>query len=67
MTEDGDEIPLGIVLSMILFAAYIYILNKLTQTLKIDNWIISSIYFIPFIFLYIAIPILLRKRAGKNP
>lgn len=35
MTEDCDEISLGIVLSTILFAVYTYMLDKLVQMFKI--------------------------------
>lgn len=73
MTEDCNEIPLGIVLSAILFAVYVYTLDRLIQTFKIyeliqtfkiDNLIIFAIYFIPFISLYIRVPILLRRHKG---
>lgn len=61
--DDCNELPLGIVLSITLFAIYVQILDKLSQTfiLKIDNWILSVIYFLPLIILYIRIPISLRK------
>ncbi len=60
-TDDGYDRPIGIVLSMTLYAIYIYIADKLVQMFKIDNWIIFFIYFIPLIVFYIEIPILLRK------
>jgi len=60
-TDDGYDIPIGIVLSMTLYTIYIYIAGKLVQMYKMDNWIIFFIYFMPLIVLYIEIPILLRK------
>lgn len=62
--EDCNHIPIGIVLSMTLYAMYIYISGKLVQMYKIDNWIIFFIYFMPLIVFYIEIPILLRKSDG---
>lgn len=62
--EDRDEIPLGIVSSMILFGLYTYVLNKFFNRLltnEINNSMLIIIYFIPFIILYIGVPILLRK------
>lgn len=64
ITEDCNDIPIGIVLSMVLYAVYIYISDKLVQIYKIDNWIIFVIYFIPLIVFYIEIPILLRRSSG---
>ena len=59
--EDYNYIPIGIVLSMALYAIYIYISDKLVQMYDIDNWMIFFIYLIPLIVFYIEIPILLRK------
>ncbi len=61
--EHCNEIQMGIVLSMILFAIYIQILDKLIKMFipKIDNWLLTIIYLIPLIVLYIRIPITLRK------
>lgn len=61
MIEDGNEIPIGIVASMVLYAVCTYILDKLIQNYKIDNWIIFVIYFVPLIVLYIKIPVLLKR------
>lgn len=73
MTEDSDEISIGIVLSTILFATYIYISDRLMQIFKIyeliqtfefNNIIMFIIYFIPLIILYVRIPIFLRRHKG---
>lgn len=61
MIEDCNDIPIGIVVSMSVYAIYTYILEKLIYTYTIDNWIIFIIYFVPFVILYIEIPILLKK------
>lgn len=68
--ENVDEIPLGIILSMILYAIYAHILEGLIREYNIDvlirihhidNWAMPIIYFLPLVILYIEIPILLRK------
>lgn len=61
--ERCNEIPMGIVLSMALFAIYVQILDKLIKIFipKIDNWLLAIIYLIPLIILYLRIPITLRK------
>ncbi len=64
MIEDGNDIPIGIAMSMSLYATYTYIIDKLLQMPKIDNWIMFAIYFVPFIALYIEIPIILKKSNG---
>lgn len=64
MVEDCNDIPIGIVVSMSLYSVYIYIMEKLMQTYKIDNLIIFVIYFVPLIVLYIEIPVMLKKSNG---
>lgn len=61
MTEDCNDIPVGITLSMSIYAICIYALDKVMQMYKIDNRILFIIYFVPFVILYIEIPNLLRK------
>lgn len=70
MEEDYDDIPIGIVLSMISYSVYIYILNILMRTFKIyewipifgmDNIIMFIIYMVPLILLYTNAPIVLRR------
>lgn len=61
MVEDCNDIPIGITISMSIYTVYIYVMSKLLQTYKIDNWIIFIIYFVPFVVLYIETPIVLRK------
>jgi hypothetical protein len=68
MIEDGNDIPIGIVTAVTLYAMYMYILDKMMQiykvyiqTYRVDNWIMFIIYFVPLVILYIEIPILLRK------
>ena len=61
MTEECNDIPIGISLSMSIYAVCIYVLDKLVQMYKIDNRIVFIIYFVPLIILYIEVPNLLRK------
>ena len=61
MTDDCNDIPIGITLSMSIYAVCIYVLDKVMQMYKIDNLILFIIYFVPFVILYIEVPNLLRK------
>jgi len=61
MTEDCNDIPIGIILSMVLYAMYIHITSKLLHIYKLDNRIMFIIYFVPLVVFYIEIPILLRR------
>lgn len=64
MIKDARDLPKGILISMSLYAVYIHLASTLIQRYKIDNWLIFIIYFIPFIILYIGIPIVIRKSNG---
>ncbi len=67
MIEEDNDIPIGIVISMSLYAIYAYATNKLLQIFSyydIDNWIIFMIYFVPFVILYIETPIIIKKSNG---
>lgn len=62
---DGDEIPIGIISSIILYSSYIYILNLLDGMLyisKMDNTTAFLIYSLPFILFYIETQTFLKKR-----
>lgn len=61
MVEDCNDIPIGIVISMSIYAVYIYVASKLVQTYKFDSWIMFIMYFAPLVILYIEIPIILGK------
>lgn len=59
--EYSDNITIGIVLSMFLYAIYTYVADKFIPLYKMDNMTIFFIYFIPLIVFYVEIPILLRS------
>ena len=67
MIEDGNDIPIGILTSMLIYTIYLIILDNLINWLDksldnwINNWITFIIYFLPLMILYIEIPIVLKK------
>lgn len=61
MVEDCDDIPIGIVISISLYALYMHAIENLMNMYNIDSRIIFYIYFVPLIIFYIEIPIILKK------
>jgi hypothetical protein len=66
MIEDGNEILIGMVISILMYILYISTIDKLIQSYKIDIWTMFIIYFVPFILLYIETPILLKKYSSQK-
>lgn len=61
MIEEGNNVPIGIAVSMLLYTVYTCIIDRLPHMYGTDNLTMLIIYFVPLIILYVETPVILRK------